>query len=131
MTKVMVFGTFDIVHPGHEYFLRKAKELGDELIVVIGRDKNVENVKGKPVNNEEKRFDDVIALCIADDVLMGNFDDVYQIIEDEKPDVICLGYDQNSYTKDLQRELNKRGLNVEVIRLNPYMEDKYKSSKLK
>ena len=36
--KVLTFGSFDLIHPGHHYFLNKAKELGDELIVVLSRD---------------------------------------------------------------------------------------------
>ena len=41
MKKVMVFGTFDIIHPGHIHLLKEAKEYGDFLIAVIGRDATV------------------------------------------------------------------------------------------
>ncbi len=47
MTTVMCFGTFDILHPGHLYFLRECEKYGDELIVVIARDATVEKVKEK------------------------------------------------------------------------------------
>ena len=39
--KVMVFGTFDIFHKGHENFLKQAKKLGDCLTVVVARDETV------------------------------------------------------------------------------------------
>lgn len=42
---VMAFGTFDVFHPGHEYYLTQAKKYGDILIVVVARDKTVEKVK--------------------------------------------------------------------------------------
>ena len=42
----MAFGTFDLLHPGHEHFLKQAKRYGD-LIVVIARDNTVLKVKGK------------------------------------------------------------------------------------
>ncbi|HEY4500387.1 MAG TPA: adenylyltransferase/cytidyltransferase family protein, partial [Candidatus Paceibacterota bacterium] len=47
MKRVMVFGTFDILHPGHLYFLRAAKKLGDYLIVSLARDVNVRKIKGR------------------------------------------------------------------------------------
>ena len=47
MKTVMAFGTFDLMHPGHEYFLRQAKKRGDYLIAVIARDSTVKKLKGK------------------------------------------------------------------------------------
>ena len=56
MKKVIVFGTFDIFHPGHEYFLKKSKRFGEELTVVVARDKTVYEVKKRySLNNEEER----------------------------------------------------------------------------
>lgn len=43
--KVMAFGTFDLFHPGHQYYLSEASKSGDELIVVIARDLRVEHIK--------------------------------------------------------------------------------------
>lgn len=36
--RVMVFGVFDGLHPGHRAFLRQARKKGDKLIVVVARD---------------------------------------------------------------------------------------------
>ncbi|MEI6711388.1 MAG: adenylyltransferase/cytidyltransferase family protein [bacterium] len=41
----MTFGTFDRFHPGHEYYLREAKKLGDTLITIVARDNTVERIK--------------------------------------------------------------------------------------
>ena len=41
MKKVLVFGTFDGLHEGHKDFLRQAKQYGDHLTVVVGRDSTV------------------------------------------------------------------------------------------
>ena len=55
--KVMVFGTFDILHPGHLNFFKQAREFGNFLIAVIARDKTVLKIKGRlPKNNEKKRL---------------------------------------------------------------------------
>ncbi|PIQ79059.1 MAG: FAD synthase, partial [Parcubacteria group bacterium CG11_big_fil_rev_8_21_14_0_20_41_14] len=47
-----------------------------------------------------------------------------------KPDIIALGYDQKVYTENLREEMEKRGLDIDVVRLKAYMPEKYKSSKL-
>lgn len=38
MKNIMVYGTFDLLHPGHIYLLREAKKLGDKLIVGVSTD---------------------------------------------------------------------------------------------
>ena len=56
-------GTFDIIHPGHINLIKQAKSLGDFLVVVIGRDQNVFNAKGrKPYYNERQRLENLNAL---------------------------------------------------------------------
>ena len=130
--KVLVFGTFDILHEGHMNFLREARKHGNYLTVVISRDSTVLEVKGRyPEKRERERLGNIRKLRLADRVLLGNHGDKYRIIEDIKPDIICLGYDQEAFTENLEEELRKRGLHVKVVRLKPYMEDVYKSSKIK
>lgn len=50
----MTFGTFDLFHPGHKYYLSEASNLGDYLITVVARDTTVEQVKGKKPRESEK-----------------------------------------------------------------------------
>ena len=47
MKKVITYGTFDLLHVGHINILRRAKELGDYLIVVISSDEFNWNEKHK------------------------------------------------------------------------------------
>ena len=47
MRKVITYGTFDLLHAGHINLLRRAKELGDYLIVVVSTDEFNWNEKGK------------------------------------------------------------------------------------
>ncbi|MFH1181685.1 MAG: adenylyltransferase/cytidyltransferase family protein, partial [Candidatus Woesearchaeota archaeon] len=54
MATVMVFGTFDILHRGHEHFLRQAKKHG-RLIVVVARSSIVRKLKGKPPMFSERK----------------------------------------------------------------------------
>ncbi|MCK4554319.1 adenylyltransferase/cytidyltransferase family protein [Candidatus Parcubacteria bacterium] len=129
--KVMAFGTFDIFHKGHENFLEQARQCGDCLIVVVARDKTVAEVKGNlPQNNEQARLKTVVKSGLADKVVLGNIKDKYKIIERFKPDVICLGYDQQAFTESLEEKLKEYNLlNTKIVRLKSYCPEKYKSSK--
>lgn len=128
----MVFGTFDIFHQGHKNFLKQARKHSDYLITVVARDKTVLAVKKyKPKNNEQKRLKTIKESKLTNKVILGKIRDKYKIILKYKPDIICLGYDQNNFTENLKEILNKRGLkNIKIKRLKPYKPDKYKSSKL-
>lgn len=132
MKKVMCAGTFDIIHPGHLYYLSEAKKYGDKLIVVVARDDTSESFKGKkPAHNEKERLEQVKMLKIVDEAVLGRIGSIFNIIEEIKPDVICLGYDQKVQKQELDDELEKRGIKAEVIRVAAYMPHVYKSSKMR
>jgi len=127
--KVMVFGTFDGIHEGHLDFFRQAREYGDYLIVIVGRDVNILKIKKHlPEKSEEQRFNSLKRCKLVDEARMGFEDGPYKIIEDLKPDVICLGYDQLAFTKNLKKEIKKRGLDIKIYRLKPFQPEKYHSS---
>lgn len=132
MTTVMAFGSFDILHPGHIYFLKEAKKLGDNLVVVIARDSTIKEIKGfTPKYNERERVEHVRDLKIADKVVLGYETDKYEIIEEINPDVIALGYDQKTFADKLKEEMEKRKMNPKIVRIEAYKEHQYKSSKLR
>lgn len=126
----MVFGTFDVLHQGHLNFFEQARKHGDYLIAVVARDSTVESVKQhKTMFDENKRL--LAVQKVVDLAVLGNKEDKYKVIEDHKPDVICLGYDQNYFTEKLSEELPKRKISAKIVRLLPYKEDVFKSSKIK
>lgn len=128
--KVLAFGTFDILHPGHERYLAEARQHG-ELHVVVARDRTVEQVKGRPPRNDERtRLARVRALPVVNMALLGSLGDKFKVIERIRPDVIVLGYDQAAFTAGLQEELARRGLRPSIIRACAYEPQTYKSSKL-
>jgi FAD synthetase len=130
--KTIVFGTFDIIHPGHRSFLRQVKKYGEYLIVVIARDKTVKKIKGRPENGERKRLRNMKDSGLADEVILGSLVDKYAAIKKYRPDVICLGYDQKYFTQGLKEELKKTGLEkTKIIRLKSYKPEIYKTSKLR
>lgn len=132
MIKAMCFGTFDILHPGHMFLFKEAKKLADYVIVVVARDKNSEMIKGrKPLNNELTRLKNVEAIQTVDKAILGNEEDLIKVIEEEKPDIICLGYDQKVDELKLKASLEKRSLHLGIVRLASFMPHIYKSSILR
>jgi FAD synthetase len=132
MKKVLVTGTFDIIHPGHLWLLRQAKKRGDFLTVVVARDATVQKIKGqRPKYHEKQRLINLKKLNIADRIVMGYTGDKLRIIRRLKPDIICLGYDQKIFTANLKQKLKNRELNIKVARLKAFKPHLYKSSLLR
>jgi len=121
MKKVMATGTFDILHPGHIAFLEEAKKLGDYLIVIVARDKNVKH-KPKPIIPEKQRLKVVSSLKVVDEAVLGDETDIFKPVKEFKPDIIALGFDQHFDEDWLKNELKKRGLNCEIIRIEKRVE---------
>lgn len=132
--RILVFGTFDLLHRGHVSLLRQARRYGDELIVAVARDTVVRRIKGRrPVHRERQRVANLRALGLANRVLLarkhpaGRFDFIRRL----KPQVICLGYDQTTYAEGLESALRMRGLHVQVVRLKSLHPGRFKSSLLR
>jgi FAD synthetase len=129
MHKVIVFGTFDVLHPGHEHMLREAKEYGDYLVAVVARDKTVKKVKKiSPKYSEKERLSNLGNLNIANKVRLGYIKDKYKILHEEKPNTVALGYDQKVFVNKLEDNIDEQ---AQIVRLAPYKPEMYKSSKLR
>ena len=128
----MVFGTFDILHPGHIHFLERAKKYGDFLIVSLARGENVKRIKGRaPRHTELERKKMLAALRFVDKVVIGAQNDYIAHILRERPDVIALGYDQKAYTAGLKQKLQRAGLKTKIVRVRSHKPHVYKTSKLR
>ena len=133
MTKVLVFGTFDGLHEGHKNFFKQAKQYGNYLVVVVGRDSTVARVKKRlPKINENERLDAVQKAPYVDYARLGNEGvSPYLVVKETNPDIICLGYDQTHFTDKLGEALEEMGLShIKLYRLKPFEPEKYKSSLL-
>lgn len=128
--KVLVFGTFDMLHPGHVHFLKKAKRLG-KLYVSVSSDKNVLLLKQvKPKNSEQIRYKKIKDLGIADKVIIGekkinNWGDLKKI----KPDIVAVGYDQKKLETSLKHLVLKHQFIIK--RMTGYKSKIYKSKILR
>ncbi len=121
MKKVVATGVFGILHPGHLLFLREAKKLGDKLIVIVARDKNVEKRKGNAIIPEKQRLVVVKEVRYVDQAILGDEKDIFKPIEKIKPDIIALGKNQNIDENFLREELKKRKLKAKVVRIDKHL----------
>lgn len=116
----MATGVFDILHPGHIYYLKEAKKLGNTLCVVVATDSTVRKLKHEPINPEKIRLNLIKELRIVDEVYLGHKDDMYKIVKEIKPDIIALGFDQVHDENIIRFELKKRKINAKVMRLSEF-----------
>lgn len=119
----MASGTFDIIHPGHGFYLEKAKQLGGDdavLMVVIATDKTVEKNKRVPIMSQQQRLELIQMFKQVDEAYIGSEDDPFKIVKDKKPDIIAIGPDQNFDLNQLQEKLLKLGLDIKVVKINDY-----------
>lgn len=116
MTRVVATGTFDLLHPGHVLYLERSRALGDELVVIVARDVNVRH-KPKPILPEAQRQRMVQSLKPVDKAVLGEELDIFKTIEQLKPDIITLGYDQHFDPSRLESELFRRGLHPKIVRI--------------
>jgi FAD synthetase len=128
MKRVVATGTFDILHPGHVYYLEQSRLLGDELHVIVARDRNVRH-KPSPVLPEEQRLSMVSALKPVDFARLGHERDMLAPIVEIDPAVITLGFNQHFDEDRLRAMLRERGIAAEVIRIGAYTGAGYCSSR--
>jgi FAD synthetase len=132
MIKVMAFGSFDLIHPGHVSFLIQAKSFGNELIVVVSHDESSKKIKGKkPVNSQNQRALIVASLQMVDKVILGKNENFFNVIKRVKPQIIALGYDQKQEEKKLLEKIKENKLKIKIKRCAPFKEKEFKSSKIK
>ncbi|SFA82356.1 Glycerol-3-phosphate cytidylyltransferase [Acetitomaculum ruminis DSM 5522] len=130
MKRVITYGTFDLLHYGHINILRRAKELGDYLVVALSTDEFNWNMKQKkcyfsyeqrkqlleairyvdlviPEENWEQKVNDVklyqIDTFVMGDDWVGKFD----FLKDEGVDVVYLPRTPEISTTQIKNDLNK------------------------
>lgn len=99
MTKVITYGTYDLLHFGHKKLLERAKALGDYLIVGVTSD-DYDRTRGK-INASQslmERIEAVKSLGIADEIIVEEYEG--QKIDDIRRlgvDIFTVGSDWEGY----------------------------------
>lgn len=102
VTKVVVNGTFDILHTGHVCLLNYAKSIGDYLLVCIDTDRRVKELKGdkRPINTQEERKFILENLKCVDEVrFFDTKEELIQILIEYQADIMVKGSDYKGKSK--------------------------------
>jgi rfaE bifunctional protein nucleotidyltransferase chain/domain len=117
----MVFtnGCFDLLHRGHIYYLSRARELGDLLVVGLNSDTSVSLLKGpgRPVNNQEARAEVLGALAFVDYIIVFEEETPLNLISVLEPDILVKGGDYHVEDIVGYAEVTSTGGRVETIPL--------------
>ena len=124
----MCFGTFDIFHPGHEYYLSEASKLASNMTIVIARDHRVFSGKWRdPVYDEHTRLHTVQEHFPLAQVVLWDESDIFAPLRQYEPDLLVFGYDQR-VPEDLLKE---QFPDIEIQRIWGFEVDIWKSSILR
>jgi len=94
--KVLVGGCFDILHYGHIHFLKKAKALGNYLIVALESDQNIKKHKGngRPIHSLTQRREMLESLNFVNEVISlpdsMTDNDYWNLVKSVKPQIIAV-----------------------------------------
>jgi FAD synthetase len=129
--RVLVFGTFDVLHPGHLAMLRRAAREGD-VTAVVARDARVRAEKGKPpVFGERDRLAVVASLRTVSKAVLGDRKGEWSVVRRLRPDVICVGHDQRADAPEFLAQLGAFRPRPRIVRLPAFRRGKYSSTELK
>jgi len=130
---VLATGVFDLLHLGHVRFLEESKRRGGpgaRLVVVVASDRTVLLRKGrKPILPEQQRRELVSSLRAVNKAILGHEKlDMHGILSEVKPDIICVGYDQQEIKRSAKSLLKSEGLRIPIVQIPKFGPDGLNSS---
>ncbi|HTK04637.1 MAG TPA: adenylyltransferase/cytidyltransferase family protein [Candidatus Eisenbacteria bacterium] len=128
---VLIFGVFDLLHPGHMAFVREAAKHG-EVTAVVTRDEKVMAEKGRPpFFSETERLAMVVALKGVANAELGDKGARWTVVSRLAPDVICVGHDQDATHPKFLAQVAGLRKPPKIVRIEGHETGKYSSSRLK
>jgi len=114
-------GCFDLLHRGHIEYLKKAKKLGDILIVGLNSDSSVKKIKGegRPIQGQADRAVILASLYFVDYVCIFNELTPLKLISKLIPDILVKGGDwkvKDIIGKDIVESHGGKVLNIKMVK---------------
>jgi cytidyltransferase-like protein len=130
MRIILVFGVFDGIHGGHEFFLRNARIHGDRLTAAVAPDDIVRKLKNRETRlSETDRIAALSASGLVDHAVIGDRElSSWGVIHSIKPTIIALGYDQDALARAVAVALPSFPFPLEIVRIPGYRPDELHSS---
>ncbi len=120
--RVLVTGSFDIIHPGHIFLINEAAKMGD-VYIIVARDSTIKTYKGQvPIVPEDQRLEVVKALKNVQDAILGNKGKNFMNRAlSLNPDIILLGPNQRISIENLNSLLKEfKAEHIQVKRLEKF-----------
>ncbi len=112
-------GCFDLLHVGHARYLKRARALGDVLVVGLNGNASVHELKGqgRPLNDEKDRAEVLAALESVDLVTIFPELRATRFREAVAPDIYVKGgdYDSDTLNADERAVLEKVGAKIDIV----------------
>jgi len=115
MKIVCASGYFDPLHIGHIEYLKKAKDLGDQLVVIVNNDKQSRFKKGFCFMNERERLSIIRSLSFVDFALISLDQDksVCKTLAMLRPDIFAKGGDR--FRDNIPEKLTCDNNGIEIV----------------
>lgn len=126
--RIMIFWTFDLLHPWHQYYIREAQKYGKDIIAIVARDNRVRERKWQaPHNNEMTRLKQLQNEFPDIQAELWDEHDIFVPLHHHEPDILILWYDQYAP----ENLLLEKFPNLMFFRVWAYKPEIYKSSLLR
>lgn len=121
----LIGGCFDIIHPGHIEFLKRAKSLGGSTVILLESDKSVQQRKGqnRPIYHQKERAKILCAFTYVDLVIMIPYmstdEQYFKLVKKIKPGIIAITKgDELKKVKQRQAKIVNAKL-IEIMNRDP------------
>ena len=114
-TIVQCHGVFDLLHIGHIRHFKKAKTMGDILIVSVTPDRYVNKGPGRPVFPEKLRAEAIAALDFTDYVVINEWPTAVEIIGRIKPNIYVKGSEYREKVNDITGKITDEENAVKAV----------------
>lgn len=116
--KALIFGVFDGLHEGHTFFIKKALSLCKNLVIVVTPDRIVSELKKRSPSISQKgrmlalknKFPET-KIILGDEKLNS-----WEVLHEQNPDLLILGYDQKEMLDALQNIKNLHNFDIKIIK---------------